>query len=244
MKKISIEIADTPSLRERGLMHRKILGKDDGMLFQFPEKRNLSFWMQNTYIPLDIAFINDNGGIIQISEMNPLSTRLVTAKIPCRYALEVNRGWFRENDIGEGDKISNINNFNKRLIFSQFADPNIDTNQVQQEETQEEQNEVSPNVELVLNNKEKVRHAEDNNLALQIVYKSRQSGKTLPPRKLHPISRHEKYPMGYSEGGAYFTARDVSPDIDGGDWIIGGNQIKRFLFDNIISLEVLEEFVP
>jgi uncharacterized membrane protein (UPF0127 family) len=94
MKKLKIELADTPSKRELGLMGRKKLAQNNGMLFKFPESNVLSFWMKNTYIPLDIAFLDDNGRIVQIESMNPLSTRTTSAKQPCRYALEVNKDWF------------------------------------------------------------------------------------------------------------------------------------------------------
>ena len=100
MKKLYVELADTPSKRERGLMNRKALADDHGMLFKFPYAHNLSFWMKNTYIPLDIAFLDDQGKITQIERMYPLSTRAVTANRPCKYALEVKAGWFKENGIG------------------------------------------------------------------------------------------------------------------------------------------------
>ena len=88
----------------------------------------------------------------------------------------------------------------------------------------------------------KVNYAEQHNLPLQIVYQSKHSGQTLPPRKLLPV-QGEGYTIGVSDGGEYFTAYDSSPTINGGEWVILGNQIKRFLFGNIIALEVIEEFV-
>ena len=64
--KLRVEVADTSEKRQIGLMYRDSLVDDHGMLFKFPSANHLSFWMQNTYIPLDIAFINDDGRILQI----------------------------------------------------------------------------------------------------------------------------------------------------------------------------------
>ena len=105
MKTLNLEIADTNILRSYGMMDRHSLGSDDGMLFVFPHKRKQSFWMQNTYLPLDIAFVDDDGVIFQISSMSPMNTRFTSSSEPCRYAVEVNKGWFKENDIGIGYKM-------------------------------------------------------------------------------------------------------------------------------------------
>jgi len=101
---------------------------------------------------------------------------------------------------------------------------------------------VNPKVEMMMDDRAKVRYAEQHNYPMQIVYHSKQSGQTLPPRKLIPIAG-QGYEIDAGEGGEYFVAYDSSPTINGGDWQILGNQIKRFLFDNIIALEVIEEFV-
>jgi uncharacterized membrane protein (UPF0127 family) len=106
MKKLLVELADNELKRTYGLMDRKSLASNHGMLFKFPYAHHLRFWMKNTYIPLDIAFINNAGKIEQIVEhMIPLSTRAVTSSNLCRYALEVPAGWFKENGIKIGDKI-------------------------------------------------------------------------------------------------------------------------------------------
>ena len=104
MKKVYIETANTHIKRAYGLMDRKSLGKNQGMLFVFTRAQPLSFWMQNTYVPLDIAFIH-NGKIEQIETMNALSTRSVSSNNHCRYALEVNQGWFKEHGIKVGTRI-------------------------------------------------------------------------------------------------------------------------------------------
>lgn len=103
---LQVEIADTPESREQGLMHRQSLKKNSGMMFIFEKDEYLSFWMQNTYIPLDIAYIDRNGIIGEIYQMSPLdSTSIIRSAKPFRYALEVNRGWFRAHKIHKGSKI-------------------------------------------------------------------------------------------------------------------------------------------
>ena len=99
MQKLKIEISDTNLKREYGLMDRKNLASNAGMLFKFPYNHYLQFWMKNTYIPLDIAFLDDNGRVLQIEEMYPLSTRAVRSDYMCKMALEVNHGWFKKNNI-------------------------------------------------------------------------------------------------------------------------------------------------
>ena len=105
VKSINVEIADTPDLLAQGLMFRETLDKNSGMLFKFPDVIYASFWGKNTYLPLDIAFISKNGIVSDILEIVPLSTRTVHSSIPCKYALEVNSGYFKENGIGVGAKI-------------------------------------------------------------------------------------------------------------------------------------------
>lgn len=95
-------MAEDPESRSLGLMFRKCLGKNSGMLFSFPHEDYYSFWMQNTYIPLDIAFIDKSGTVVDIRQMMPLSTRNVRPDFPCKYALEVNRDWFSENGVEVG----------------------------------------------------------------------------------------------------------------------------------------------
>jgi hypothetical protein len=102
---IRAEIASTPREQEKGLMWRKHLPKESGMLFDFKRDMPLAFWMKNTYIPLQIAFINSSGRILQVSSMAPLSTKRIFSARECRYALEVNEGWFDENKIKVGDYV-------------------------------------------------------------------------------------------------------------------------------------------
>jgi uncharacterized membrane protein (UPF0127 family) len=103
---IRAEIASTHKQQERGLMYRKTMAKNSGMLFDFREDLPLAFWMKNTYLPLQIAFISNQGKILQIESMAPLSTKRIYSKKECRYALEVNDGWFDENGIKVGNYVS------------------------------------------------------------------------------------------------------------------------------------------
>ena len=103
---LDVEIADTPFKRSLGLMNREALDKDSGMLFVFPDQKSRSFWMKDTHIPLSIAYIGEDGVIINIENMEPLSTNSVKSSAPCRYALEVNKGWFENNGIKPGDVIN------------------------------------------------------------------------------------------------------------------------------------------
>ncbi len=102
---LRIEVAETETERAIGLMYRDSMPKDCGMLFIFPQEDLLSFWMKNTYIPLSIAFVDVTGLIIDIQDMEPLSLDSVISNGFALYALEVNQGWFRQNNIKVGDRI-------------------------------------------------------------------------------------------------------------------------------------------
>jgi len=103
-----VEIARTPEQHTRGLMFRKKLPEDAGMLFVYDKEDFRRFWMKNTYIPLSLAYIDSDGVIFQIEEMEPLDEMSVVSMRPARFVLEVNRGWFREHGVGIGDRISNL----------------------------------------------------------------------------------------------------------------------------------------
>ncbi len=113
-KKLEAELAADHSSRERGLMHRTELPPDRGMLFLWPghgeegsvERRK--FWMRNTSIPLSIAFIDDEGKILQIEDMRPYDERGILSKDEVRFALEMNQGWFERNGIKPGDSFEDF----------------------------------------------------------------------------------------------------------------------------------------
>lgn len=102
---VDAEVADESAEIRRGLMNRQSLAKDAGMLFIYPKARVLRFWMKNTYIPLDIAFADKKGRIVKIRSMEPESTRMIDSKVPAKYALEMNQGWYKTNGINVGDTI-------------------------------------------------------------------------------------------------------------------------------------------
>ena len=104
-KAVTVEVANTPDKIARGLMYRDSLPRDEGMLFVYPVEQILSFWMRNTRIPLDIAFIQDDGTIAQIARMEPLSRRSCQSGRRARFALEMNRGWFEANGVEVGDRV-------------------------------------------------------------------------------------------------------------------------------------------
>ena len=105
---VKVEVAHTHELRQRGLMHRDSLGEDRGMLFVYPEEAPRSFWMKNTRIPLDIAFVRTDGTIVRIAQMKPLDTETTPSLYPARYALEMNVGWFEAHGVEKGDVVSGI----------------------------------------------------------------------------------------------------------------------------------------
>jgi uncharacterized membrane protein (UPF0127 family) len=102
---VDVEIADTPEERASGLMNRKTLKEDQGMLFVFDREERVSFWMKNTSIPLSIAFISADGTIRQIEDMESFSLESIPSRRSVLYALEVNRGWFDERGIAVGDRV-------------------------------------------------------------------------------------------------------------------------------------------
>lgn len=103
---MQVEIADTDETRGLGLMFRSSMGLDEGMLFDFGEDTNSGFWMANTILPLSIAFIQADGTIIDIKDMQPLDTTGVGPNASYRYALETNQGYFRAHNLAPGDKVT------------------------------------------------------------------------------------------------------------------------------------------
>jgi uncharacterized protein len=105
--RVRVEVADEPAEQAKGLMYRKALGKNRGMLFVYPEERELSFWMKNTLIPLSIAYIDSKRRIVDIQDMKPLDDRPphYVSSEPAQYALEVNRGFFKKRGVKVGDRV-------------------------------------------------------------------------------------------------------------------------------------------
>jgi uncharacterized membrane protein (UPF0127 family) len=107
-KEMTAYVADTEDKAREGLMFVKPeeLGEDEGMLFVFPSASFKSFWMKNTLIPLDIAYLDSRGTVINILTMKPLDESSYPSDAPAKYALEAHAGWFARNGIVPGDKIT------------------------------------------------------------------------------------------------------------------------------------------
>ena len=102
---LTVELARTGAERSRGLMFRDRLPEERGMLFVFEGETKSGFWMKDTKIPLSIAFIAADGGILETQDMEPLSVELHRPAETYRYALEVNQGWFQRHGLGAGDRV-------------------------------------------------------------------------------------------------------------------------------------------
>ena len=102
----NVEVAKTVEERRVGLMYRKKLLNNEGMLFIFPHEKIIQLWMKNTYIPLDVIFISESKVIVDIKKnMEKLSETIVKSKVKSRYALEFNAGLINKLDIKIGDKV-------------------------------------------------------------------------------------------------------------------------------------------
>jgi uncharacterized membrane protein (UPF0127 family) len=238
MKKLYIEHANTPLKREKGLMGRKKMGKNQGMLFDFPYSRRLSFWMRNTYLPLDIAFINEDGIITEIKEMIPMSTRPVTSSQSCKYALEVNKGWFRDNNITEGASVlgTGIQFKSSSKRIAQMTpqtlpedipvEPGLETPPGSEESPQQEP--LMPDIIVDKTHREILDEAELRGEDVIILYQPKESpGKptlVIGPKTISPPFIYEPDEDGNTD--AIVKAWD---NQDAG-W-------KNFLIDNIIDIE-------
>ncbi len=102
---ITAELARTPPQREIGLMLRPAMGANEGMLFAFEQPGQQCFWMKNTLIPLSIAFVADDGSIVNIDSMAPQTLDGHCSEKPVRFVLEMNEGWFAKRGIKPGTKL-------------------------------------------------------------------------------------------------------------------------------------------
>lgn len=106
--RIEAEVASTYPERARGLMHRRDMAERRGMLFVFPRTQVHCMWMRDTFIALSVAFMDEQGTIINIADMQPQSDATHCAAAPARYALEMNRGWFAQRGIKPGARIGGL----------------------------------------------------------------------------------------------------------------------------------------
>lgn len=105
---ITAEVAANDPQRARGLMFREKLAPNHGMLFVFDAKTVQCMWMRNTLIPLSVAFIDDDGSIVNIEDMQPRTENSHCARKPVRYALEMELGWFAKRGLKSGARLGGL----------------------------------------------------------------------------------------------------------------------------------------
>jgi len=105
MYQIDAQVAQTPQERQFGLMFRKEMPQTEGMIFVFEEPATQCFWMKNTLLPLTAAFVADDGRIVNLADMKPMTEDSHCSKEPVRFVLEMNQGWFARKNIKEGSKL-------------------------------------------------------------------------------------------------------------------------------------------
>ena len=106
MHQIDAQIAFTPEQRTVGLMFRKEMPQREGMLFVFEQPSVQCFWMMNTLLPLTAAFVADDGTVVNLADMKPMTTDAHCSAKPVRYVLEMNQGWFAKKGIKPGMKLA------------------------------------------------------------------------------------------------------------------------------------------
>lgn len=105
---IDAQVAQAPEQRTTGLMFRREMPQQEGMLFVFEQPSGLCFWMKNTVLPLTAAFVADDGTIVNLADMKPQTTDTHCAMKPVRYVLEMNQGWFTKRGIKAGSKLGGV----------------------------------------------------------------------------------------------------------------------------------------
>lgn len=105
MHVIQAEVALTPKQQTMGMMFRREMGANEGMLFVYDAPYPLCFWMRNTLIPLSAAFLDDEGRIVNIEDMKPQTEDSHCSKKPVRFVLEMNQGWFAKKGLSAGSRI-------------------------------------------------------------------------------------------------------------------------------------------
>jgi uncharacterized protein len=106
MHQIDAQVALTPEQREIGLMFRKEMPQHEGMLFVFERASVQCFWMMNTLLPLTAAFVADDGTIVTLADMKPMTTDSHCSDKPVRFVLEMNQGWFAKKGLKAGHKLA------------------------------------------------------------------------------------------------------------------------------------------
>lgn len=114
MHLIHAEVADRDASRATGLMHRRTLAPNGGMLFVFEDSGEHCMWMRNTPLPLSVAFVDEGGAIVNIADMQPLTEDAHCAARPARFALEMAQGWFAARGIRAGQRLRGLEELGKR----------------------------------------------------------------------------------------------------------------------------------
>ena len=105
-QQLDVEVADTPELQRKGLMGRRDLADNAGMIFLLDPPRRATFWMRDTFVPLSVAYADVSGRIMEIQDMTPLDeTPIISRSEQVAFALEVNQGWFEKHGVRPGSKI-------------------------------------------------------------------------------------------------------------------------------------------
>lgn len=230
MTKLFIELASTPSSRAKGLMYRKNMRDNEGMLFKFPQKKSLSFWMKDTYIPLDIAFLEDDGKVLQIEHMSPLNLKSISSNHPCKYALEVNRGWFDKHDVKVGSVIDGL--FFKKKITKNSQTAPTDGQKANVIEPSDPER-----VEMHFSVRDKLKYAEDHGWKVKIMYRvqhDKRPSLLIGPRILSPNPKTHKFDI---EDDKFF-GYDESAEIDGRNYDIKMG-LKSYFIDKIEAMDVV-----
>lgn len=108
MHMIQAEVAANDPERQQGLMFREKMGNNAGMVFVFEQPTEQCMWMKNTLLPLSVAFIDEQGKVINIEDMQPKTLESHCSKKPAKYALEMNLGWFAQKNIKPGIRIEGL----------------------------------------------------------------------------------------------------------------------------------------
>ncbi len=108
MYQIDAQVASRPRQQQTGLMYRKEMPQAEGMLFVFEQPSTQCFWMKNTLLPLTAAFVADDGRIVNLVDMQPLTLDSHCSEEPVRYVLEMNQGWFARKNIKKGAKLAGV----------------------------------------------------------------------------------------------------------------------------------------
>lgn len=106
MHNLLVQVARSPREREIGLMWRQQMAPHEGMVFVFEEPATQCFWMRNTYLPLSVAYVADDGRIVNIEDMQPQSEQSKCSTKPVRYVVEMNQGWFAKRGIKPGFQLT------------------------------------------------------------------------------------------------------------------------------------------